>query len=118
MGAVYIRENGQKVKSVYEATKMAIQHAKNNQPVVLHLDVLRRHAHSGPILETVDEFYRHENDKISDREENDCLINACLEAELEGNSRTEIDSWIEKEQGRVLKIINNVKNKITVKSLD
>ena len=117
LGAIYIRENGQEVEAIFNATRVAVQYARNGQPVVLHLDVIRRHTHSGPILEEEDELYRCENDKVSDREANDCLINACLSAHAEGSSKAEIDSWIKEEECKVLKIINDTKDKITVRSL-
>jgi len=118
LGAIYIREDGQKVKSVFSATKRAIQFAKEGRPVVLHLDVTRRHAHSGPILEMTDEPYRNENDTIIDRENNDCLIGACLEAEANGFDSEEVNSWVKTEEQKICEILKDIKNTIRVRSFD
>ena len=39
---------------------------------MLHLETIRRHAHSGPILETENQDYRGD-ETMEYREENDCI---------------------------------------------
>ena len=117
LGAVYLRENGQKVKQVYESSLRAVDAAKKGRPVVLHLDTVRRHAHSGPILETKTEDYRI-NDTIEQRDDNDCIKYAVADAVTNGFDLSEVESWIEDEEKKTLKFVKKVKDTIEVRSFD
>jgi len=118
LGAMYFREDGQNVESVFNATSNALKFARNGRPVVLHLDVLRRHTHSGPILEMKDETYRDESDTIKNRELNDCILLASNDAVLKGSNRSKVNSWIESEKTKTLQVISEVKKNIKVRSFD
>jgi hypothetical protein len=85
--------------------------------VVLHLDTIRRHAHSGPILEPKTEDYRVD-DTVEQREENDCIQAAIRSAVDEGYSPADIQSWVDNEEAVTLSIITEVKNTIEVRSFD
>ena len=117
LGAKYIRQNGQNVKAVFDSASKAVDIAKETQPVVLHLDILRRHGHSGPILETKDEAYRIE-DSIEYREKNDCLIIAKKEALADGFKLDEIESWIESQVAETMKTVMHVKSTIEVRNFE
>ena len=118
LGAVYFRETGQDVKKVYETTVQAVGLAKTGRPVVMHLDVIRRHAHSGPILEHKTESYRSDDDTVEDRETNDCIEVAKIAAVNEGHSSADIERWIDNERTKTLAIVREVKNTIEVRSFD
>jgi TPP-dependent pyruvate/acetoin dehydrogenase alpha subunit len=118
LGAVYFRKDGQSVESVFNATNNALKFARNGRPVVLHLDVLRRHTHSGPILEMEDMKYRDKNDTVHNRELNDCIFLASNDAVLNGNNRSTVNSWIESEKTKTLQEISEVKKNIKVRSFD
>lgn len=117
LGAVYFRETGQDVRKVYETTVQAVRAAKTGRPVVMHLDIIRRHAHSGPILEHKMESYRVD-DTIEDREANDCIEAAKKAAVHEGYSSTDIQRWIDDEQSKTLATVTQIKNTIEVRSFD
>lgn len=117
LGAVYLRETGQDVKKVHATAVQAVLAAKKGRPVVLHLDTIRRHAHSGPILEPKTEDYRVD-DTVEQREENDCIKAAIRSAVDEGYSPADIQSWVDNEQALTLSIITEVKNTIEVRSFD
>ena len=118
LGAMYFRENGQDVEAVFNATSNALEFARKGRPVVLHLDVLRSHTHSGPILETKDESYRDKGDTIISRELNDCILLASNKATSKGSSKNAIKSWIETEKADTLRVISKVKSKVEVRSFD
>ena len=117
LGAVYFRENGQNVKAVHDTTVSAVRAAKTGRPVVLHLDVFRRHAHSGPILETKNEDYRGD-DTIEIREANDCIVLATDLAVSNGVSSSDIQRIIHEEQTETFASVNQIKNTIEVRSFD
>ena len=117
LGAVYFRETGQDVKKVYKATVKAAAVAKTGRPVVMHLDVLRRHAHSGPIMESKTEEYREE-DTLEYREANDCIEIAKKAAASEGHLPEDILYWIEDEQSKTMTIVKQIKKTIEVRSFD
>ena len=117
LGAVYFRETGQDVKKVYETTVEAAAVAKTGRPVVMHLDVLRRHAHSGPIMESKTEDYRAE-DTLEYREANDCIEIAKKAAASEGHSPEDVLSWIDDEQTKTMTNVVQIKNTIEVRSFD
>jgi TPP-dependent pyruvate/acetoin dehydrogenase alpha subunit len=118
LGAVYFRETGQDVRKVYETTVQAVRAAKTGRPVVMHLvDIIRRHAHSGPILEHKTESYRVK-DTIEDREANDCIEAARKAAIHEGYSPTDTQRWIDDEQTKTLAAVTQIKNTIEVRSFD
>ncbi|MEY4571942.1 MAG: hypothetical protein RLZ10_1159 [Bacteroidota bacterium] len=73
LGCFYIRANGQQYLDVLNATKVARKSAINGTPAVIHLDVLRDFAHSGPIRDDA-ATYRKDDTKQY-REENDPLKN-------------------------------------------
>jgi len=83
LGAEYMRINGQHVWEVSKAMENSKKLALEGKPVVLHLDVLRRHGHSGPMKEKSTSDYRLDFDTIEHREKNDCIKLACEYAELE-----------------------------------
>jgi len=117
LGAVYFRENGQIVRQVHQTTLRAVEIAKKGRPVVLHLDTVRRHAHSGPILETKTEDYRI-NDTIEQREDNDCISQAVSDAVANGFALSEVQGWIEDEEKETLNVVKKVKDTIEVRSFD
>lgn len=117
LGAVYFRETGQDVRKVYETTVQAVEAAKTGRPVVMHLDVIRRHAHSGPILEHKMESYRID-DTVEDRESNDCIEAAKKAAADEGYSSIDILRWIDDEQTETLATLTKIKDTIEVRSFD
>ena len=118
LGAIYFREDGQNVESVFNVTTNALEFARNGRPVVIHLDVLRRHSHSGPILEMKDETYRDKSDSINHRKLNDCILLASNNAVLKGTSQSEVDSWIESEKTKTFQLLALVKKNIKVRSFD
>ena len=79
----YMRINGQHVWEVSDAMQRSKEIALEGKPVVLHVDVLRRHGHSGPMKENNTPDYRLDIDTIEYREKNDCINLACEYAELE-----------------------------------
>lgn len=117
LGAVYFRENGQIVRQVHQTTLRAVEIAKKGRPVVLHLDTVRRHAHSGPILETKTEDYRI-NDTIEQREDNDCISQAVSEAVANGFTLSKVQGWIEDEEKETLNFVKKVKDTIEVRNFD
>lgn len=117
LGAVYFRENGQMVEQVYNVTLKCIEASKTGRPVVLHLDTLRTHAHSGPILEEKTEDYRI-NDTIEDRQKNDCISLAQAAAIDSGFDQAIVTEWIDEERALTLKFAKNIKNTIEVRSFD
>lgn len=117
LGAVYFRVNGQHVKEVYESTVQAKETAKTGRPVVMHVDVIRRHAHSGPILETETENYRI-NDSVEEREANDCIKVAARDAIAEGHPSTDVKRWMDEERRVTLAILSETKRTIKVRSFD
>jgi len=117
LGAVYFRENGQRVEQVYNATLKSVEIAKTGRPVVLHLDTLRRHAHSGPILEAKTEDYRID-DTIEEREANDCIALAEAAAIESGFDQAEVAGWVEDERASTLTFVKKIKDTIEVRSFD
>ena len=83
----------------------------------MHLDVLRRHAHSGPIMESKTEEYREE-DTLEYREANDCIEIAKKAAASEGHLPEDILYWIEDEQSKTMTIVKQIKKTIEVRSFD
>jgi len=119
MGAIYNRVNGQNVRVVYEATSEAIKEVRKGRPSVLHLDVRRYHAHSGPLLETKDQEYRDCDDTILDRVKNDCIKIA--KEEVVNNSimsLSEIERIIKKKEISVNNHIKKITLDINVKNCD
>lgn len=49
LGAQYLPANGNSFTAMYTASRIAISHARECRPVVLHATVFRHMAHSGPI---------------------------------------------------------------------
>lgn len=117
LGAVYIRQDGQNVEQVYISTLKAREDARKGRPVVLHLDTVRRHAHSGPILETKTEDYRI-NDSIEQRDNNDCIANAVKNAVNNGFDMSEVQSWIDDEEAKTLNFVRKIKDTIEVRNFD
>jgi TPP-dependent pyruvate/acetoin dehydrogenase alpha subunit len=117
LGAVYLRENGQDVKKVNEMAVQAVLSAKEGRPVVLHLDTIRRHAHSGPILESKTEDYRID-DTVEQRDANDCIQAAIISAGDEGFTSVDIQNWVDSEESATLSLVTEIKNTIEVRSFD
>ncbi len=117
LGAVYYRENGQDVRKVHNLAKEGVEVALTNQPVVLHLDIDRMHAHSGPILEEKTEEYRGE-DTLEKRLESDCIEIASQDAINNGYPEQEVISWIEEQEFRTLQELKNIKSTIRVRNFD
>jgi TPP-dependent pyruvate/acetoin dehydrogenase alpha subunit len=117
LGAVYLRENGQDVKKVNEMAVQAVLSAKEGRPVVLHLDTIRRHAHSGPILESKTEDYRID-DTVEQRDANDCIQAAIISAADEGFTSADIHNWVDSEESATLSLVTEIKNTIEVRSFD
>jgi TPP-dependent pyruvate/acetoin dehydrogenase alpha subunit len=96
LGAEYIRVNGQHVWEVSDAMQRAKGFALKGKPVVLHIDVLRRHGHSGPMKENTTSDYRLDFDTLEHRGKNDCIALACDYAELElGHSNDWLKELVE-----------------------
>ena len=117
LGAIYFRENGQDVKAVHNATVNAVRAAKTKRPAVLHLETIRRHAHSGPILETENQDYRGD-ETIEYREENDCIALAMDLAVSDGVAKGDLEKLIRREQAETLDLLREVKSSIEVRSFD
>ena len=94
LGAEYIRVNGQKVWEVSTAMESSKKIALTGQPVVMHLDVLRRHGHSGPLKENSTSEYRLDFDTIEHREKNDCIKLACEYANLNGYDKSQLENQL------------------------
>lgn len=118
LGAFYIRENGQNILNTYKAALNARKTALTGKPVVLHLDLIRRHGHSGPMKEIDHAEYRHNFETIEYRDKNDCLNIAKIEAQNNGYKLSEIESWINDEEYEVMKILNKVKDSIDVRQIN
>ncbi len=116
LGAIYIRENGQNVKKVHDAAILAREYALSGKPVILHLDLLRRHGHSGPMQENDNADYRIE-DTLEYRNENDCLLIAKKEAIKSGLSESKIEEWISSAREETLEIVSKVKETIDVRDI-
>ena len=108
LGSTYIRENGQNVLDVYKTAIKARNEALKGKPVVLHLDLLRRHGHSGPMKENENADYRNE-DTLDYRNQNDCLLIARTEAINSGISEEEVDVWIKSAQEETLETVIQTK---------
>ena len=67
LGAKYIRKSGQEVQEVYDGMTEARSSASRGIPAILHLDVIRFHGHSGPLLEKTDQEYREQDDSLAQR---------------------------------------------------
>lgn len=117
LGAHYIRENGQSVSSTYAAALEARKFAEKGIPVVLHLDLVRRHGHSGPMKENDQADYRHDYDTLEHREEIDCIQIAKMEACELGFNNDEVDFWINDEHEKVLDYVTKIKETIDVRDL-
>ena len=117
LGAVYFRENGQDVRKVHEVSKRALKIALLGQPVVLHLDIDRMHAHSGPILEDKTEDYRGV-DTVEKRKETDCIVLASKDASKNGYKEKEISQWVQEETSNTLNELNLIKSTIKVRNFD
>lgn len=115
LGSAYFRENGQDVRKVHEVSKKARELSLSGQPVVLHLDIDRMHAHSGPILEEKTEAYRG-NDTVEQRMASDCILLASQEAVNNGNSEKEVSIWIEDEINRTMEELKRIKSTIRVRN--
>jgi TPP-dependent pyruvate/acetoin dehydrogenase alpha subunit len=72
-GAYYERIDGQDLNSVFDAMTIARSFALKGKPGVLHLDVVRMHGHSGPLLEKQNQDYRERSDTIEFRTSRDCI---------------------------------------------
>ena len=117
LGKHYIRENGQNVLDVYKtAIKARNEALKGKKPVVLHLDLLRRHGHSGPMKENENADYRNE-DTLDYRNQNDCLLIARTEAINSGISEEEVDVWIKSAQEETLETVIQTKETINVRDI-
>ena len=117
LGSSYFRENGQDVRKVHEVAKKAREISLSGQPVVLHLDVDRMHAHSGPILEEKTETYRGA-DTIENREASDCILLASRDALNYGYTKEEVANWIEEETNRTMEELKGIKSTIKVRNFD
>lgn len=115
LGAKYINANGQDVLKVYEAAKTARKFSVSGRPVVLHLNVLRRHGHSGPMKEEKDAEYRI-NDTIDYREKYDPIMILIRHIKKEGLSSEEIDSFISKRTKFYDDQLHNIKETINVRA--
>jgi len=97
IGAGYIRKDGQRVDLVFEGMKNAKSVADLGKPCVLHLDVVRSHGHSGPMVEETDQEYREADDGIEDRKARDPIMLSTKYAEEEyGIPKSEIEALIER----------------------
>ena len=83
---------------------------------MLHLETIRRHAHSGPILETENQDYRGD-ETIEYREENDCIALAMDLAVSDGVAKGDLEKLIRREQAETLDLLREVKSSIEVRSL-
>ena len=73
LGANYQRVDGQRVEVVFNAAKSLRDKTLGGVPSILHLDVNRRHGHSGPMKENTMAEYRMEEDTIDRRDASDCI---------------------------------------------
>ncbi len=116
LGAEYIRVNGQKVWEVSTAMESSKKIALTGQPVVMHLDVLRRHGHSGPLKENSTSEYRLDFDTIEHREKNDCIKLACEYAELElGYDKSQLEESVETTNSEITKKMDALIGDINVR---
>ena len=117
LGAVYLECNGQSITDVYEKAARAVKETQNNRPVVLKLNTLRQHTHSGPIIETTDADYR-DGDTIEYRERNDCINLAINEAVSKGYKSNELNDLIEITKTETKNELDKIFSTIRVRSLD
>ncbi|MDA8860566.1 thiamine pyrophosphate-dependent dehydrogenase E1 component subunit alpha [Planktomarina temperata] len=118
LGASYERIDGQSLKDVFHAMRSARAKALAGQPVVLHLDVVRMHGHSGPLLEKENQQYRETNDTIANRLGNDCITRHCsyMKSGL-SVSEAEILEIISKKTDEVHNIFETLMGDINVKTI-
>ena len=117
LGSAYFRENGQDVRKVHEVSKKAREISLSGQPVVLHLDIDRMHAHSGPILEEKTEAYRG-TDTVEQRITSDCILLASQDALNNGHNEEEVANWIGDETNRTMEELKRIKSTIRVRNFD
>jgi TPP-dependent pyruvate/acetoin dehydrogenase alpha subunit len=118
LGANYITCDGQDVCQVYSSACESVNYCLvERMPVVLHLNTLRRHAHSGPILEEKDEDYRL-TDSVAYRDERDCISVASELAIDNGFGIDDIQNWINTEEEMTKERLIKIKKSIKVRTLD
>ena len=117
LGAKYLRSNGQNFFNVYESAKELHNFVKSNQrPAVLHLDVLRRHAHSGPIFEHKDAEYRKE-DTIEHREKMDPIKFMLSQSKDFKLSDSEINLFLKEVQEDIREKLSILKESINARQI-
>lgn len=118
LGAAYLRRDGQILKDVYEGMISARGAALRGQPVVLHLDVLRMHGHSGPLLEKGNQEYREVTDTVENRIANDCIVQHCSYMKSEFSfAQTELDAVMGEKIGETRQIFENLMDEINVRAI-
>ena len=116
LGAHYIRKDGQRVHMVFEGMQEAKSFALSGTPSVLHLDVVRFHGHSGPLLEKADQQYRELGDSIKDREENDPIKLSIEYAEAEcGIPKSQIKNLVNETENAVKCEMKQILDQINVR---
>ena len=116
LGASYMRIDGQNVAEVHAATSKAREMALKGKPVVMHIDLLRTHGHSGPMKENDTAPYRDQNDTLEDRNSRDCIRIAVHHAtENMGYNLSEVNMWIENESAITTQNFNDIVGGINVR---
>jgi pyruvate dehydrogenase E1 component alpha subunit len=111
IGALYSRIDGQDfVKIFKETTILKKKILNNNKPAVLHLDVLRRFAHSGS-NEDIDKNYRVENKSTHFKKDPSELLIKKLIKEFK-YSRTDLEIQKKNIELNISKIYNKIFNEI------
>lgn len=116
LGATYSRVDGNNVFDVCHSASAARDTAMTGVPVVLHIDVNRRHGHSGPMPENSTEAYRAANDSVEYREAADCIERAkAFLVDRESIGELTIDMWIQEESALTETRFKKVIEKINVR---
>ncbi len=114
LGANYINSSGQDVWKVFKSAQKARSIASKSIPVVLHLNVLRRHGHSGPMKESSNLDYRI-GDSIDYRDKNDPINILYARMKKSGYSSSQLDDLTKKLSKKYTSKLNSIKKTINVR---
>lgn len=109
-GANYLRRDGQNVEEVTSGLSELKSGALDGVPGILHLDVLREYAHSGPIK---DSSATYRTDSESYRDDKDCIKTfASALIDKAGFSDEDIETAVEEEKTRTRSIFGKTRQEI------
>jgi pyruvate dehydrogenase E1 component alpha subunit len=114
LGANYINSSGQDVWKVFKSAQKARSIASKSIPVVLHLNVLRRHGHSGPMKESSNLDYRI-GDSIDYRDKNDPINILYARMKKNGYSSKQLENLTKKLSNKYTRKLNSIKKTINVR---